>query len=73
MIKLELTEDEVRRVLAALRNQELCIEDELRHFKRMSEGIPVLELPDHYKDLQQISQECYDVAEKIRVQWRGTW
>lgn len=74
MIKLELTEGEVRRVLAALRNQELLIEDELRHFMNPEAPGPVLEDPTaHCKNLQQISRECFDVAEKIRVQWRGTW
>jgi hypothetical protein len=75
MIKLELTEDELRRVLKALRSQELAVEDEIRNF--MNPEAPWLghedAATDHCKVLKQISQECFDVAEKIRVQWRGTW
>lgn len=74
MIKLELTEDELRRVLKALRSQELAVEDELRHFMNPEAPGPVLDDPvGHCKALKQISRECFDVAEKIRVQWRGTW
>lgn len=72
MIKLELSEDELRRVLRALRSQELAVEDELRYFKNAEESGTVL-CDGVVEGLKQISQECFDVAEKIRVQWRATW
>lgn len=84
MIKLELTEDEVHRILVALRAQEHACQDELDELPQEERVLPVLRknadadailahCQQLAKELREIQRQCSEVARKIIVQRSGTW